>query len=149
MRLFTGPGLPAARSTSTIAEKAQKSSTKWVKPAKKYGLHLCWHNHNKEFQPMEEGLPFDYLMQNTNAELVSCEMDIYWVRKGGADPLTMMKRYPGRNQNSACKRYGSRRSDGFCMPGRRHYQLCYLFREAQNQGIEHYFVERDNVQDGL
>jgi hypothetical protein len=84
-------------------KKSADILNKMGESCRKSGLHLCWHNHNKEFIPMEEGLPFDYLMQHTDPALVSCEMDIYWVRKGGADPLTMMKRYPGRNQNTACE----------------------------------------------
>ena len=30
------------------------------------GLKFCWHNHDKEFIPMEKGLPFDFLMDNTD-----------------------------------------------------------------------------------
>ncbi|NJK94774.1 MAG: twin-arginine translocation signal domain-containing protein [Bacteroidetes bacterium] len=58
---------------------------------KESGLTFCWHNHDKEFIAMEEGMPFDYLMKNTDPSLVYCEMDIYWVKKGGADPLQILK----------------------------------------------------------
>ena len=50
--------------------------------AKNQGLRFLWHNHDNEFREMEEGLPFDYLMENTDSKLVNCEMDIYWVKKG-------------------------------------------------------------------
>ncbi|MDX1640666.1 MAG: sugar phosphate isomerase/epimerase, partial [Balneolaceae bacterium] len=63
---------------------------------KNRGLQLCWHNHADEFVPMEDGLPFDYLMQNTDENLVQCELDIYWVTKGGANPVEILRRYPGR-----------------------------------------------------
>ena len=63
---------------------------------KKQGLILCWHNHNKEFIAMEEGLPFDYLMNHTDKNLVKCEIDIYWTQKGGADPVNILKKYKDR-----------------------------------------------------
>jgi len=63
------------------------------KLCKDNGLVLCWHNHDKEFLPMESGLPFDFLMNNTDKSLVYCELDIYWVKKGGGDPLEVMQKY--------------------------------------------------------
>ena len=45
---------------------------------------------------MEEGKPFDYLMAHTEKDLVSAEMDIYWVAKGEADPLEVLKKHEGR-----------------------------------------------------
>jgi sugar phosphate isomerase/epimerase len=129
--------------------KSAEILNKMGETCKKYGLHLCWHNHNKEFISMEEGLPFDYLMQHTDPQLVSCEMDIYWVRKGGADPLTMMKRYAGRIKILHVKDMAPGDEMDFACPGDGIINFAPLFREAVNQGIEHYFVERDNVQDGL
>ena len=61
------------------------------------GLTLCWHNHDKEFISMGEGFPFDFLMNHTDPALVKCEMDVYWVKKGGGDPLALMKKYKNRS----------------------------------------------------
>ena len=35
-------------------------------------------------------------MTETDPALVSFEMDIYWAVNGGADPLALLARYPGR-----------------------------------------------------
>lgn len=130
-------------------KKSAEILNKMGETCQKHGLKLCWHNHDKEFIPMEEGLPFDYLMQYTIPELVFCEMDIYWVRKGGADPYTMLKRYPGRIKILHVKDMAPGPDMDFACPGQGIIQFGPLFREAQNQGIEHYFVERDNVTNGL
>lgn len=115
--------------------------------AKRNDLTLLWHNHDLEFHEMEEGLPFDYLMENTDPGLVQCEMDIYWVKKGGGDPLEVLKKYAGRIPVLHVKDMAP---DGdFICPGRGIIDFAPIFREAQKQGIKHYFVERDNEPDGM
>lgn len=113
------------------------------------GLVLCWHNHNKEFAAMETGLPFDYLMDNTDKSLVYCELDLYWVKKGGGDPLEVLKKYPGRFPILHVKDMASGSAMDFECPGSGIIDFSSLFREAEKQGIKHYMVERDNVPDGL
>jgi len=113
------------------------------------GLPLCWHNHDKEFAAMEEGMPFDYLMKNTDEDLVKCELDIYWVAKGGADPLEVLKKYNGRIKILHVKDMAPGAEKDFECPGSGIIDFPIIFKEAVNQGVEHYFVERDNVPDGM
>jgi sugar phosphate isomerase/epimerase len=119
------------------------------KLCKNHGQVLCWHNHNMEFTPMETGLPFDYLMENTDRNLVFCELDLYWVKKGGVDPLTVMKKYPGRFPILHVKDMAPGDAKDFECPGSGIIDFPVLFREAHNQGIKHFMVERDNVPDGI
>ena len=113
------------------------------------GLVFCWHNHDKEFTPMEAGLPFDFLMNNTDSELVKCELDLYWVKKGGGDPLSALKMYPGRSPILHVKDMAPGPAMDFECPGNGIINFPSLFREAERQGIKHYMVERDNVPDGI
>ena len=117
--------------------------------AKAAGLKLLWHNHDKEFLEMENGFPFDYIMQNTDPETVNCEMDIYWVKKGGGDPLKMLKKYQGRIPILHVKDMASGPKQDFICPGSGIIDFAPLFKEAQKQHIEHYIVERDGEPDGL
>ena len=113
------------------------------------GLQLLWHNHDKEFHAMEEGLPFDYIMNHTDPKTVQCEMDIYWVKKGGGDPLEMLKKYAGRIPVLHVKDMAEGSAQDFICPGRGIIDFKPIFAEAKKQGIEHYFVERDNEPDGI
>lgn len=117
--------------------------------AKASGLKLLWHNHDKEFHKMETGLPFDFIMQNTDPKLVKCEMDIYWVKKGGGDPLEMLKKYAGRIPILHVKDMAPGPEQDFSCPGSGIIDFKPIFKEAQKQGIEHYIVERDNEPDGI
>ncbi len=119
------------------------------KVCKDNGLVLCWHNHNKEFAQMETGLPFDYLMNNTDRNLVFCELDLYWVKKGGVDPLEVMKKYSGRFPILHVKDMAPGDATDFECPGSGIIDFPSLFSEAEKQAIKHYMVERDNVPDGL
>ena len=116
---------------------------------KKKDLVLCWHNHNKEFTAMEKGLPFDYLMNNTDKSLVKCELDIYWVQKGGADPVNVLKKYKGRYPILHVKDMAPGPEQDFTCPGSGIIDFPSVFSESADQGIMHYYVERDNVVDGL
>ncbi len=117
--------------------------------AKANGLQLLWHNHDNEFHKMEEGFPFDYLMNHTDPKLVQCEMDIYWVKKGGGDPLAMLKKYNGRIPILHVKDMAPGADEDFICPGSGIIDFAPIFKEANKQGIEHYIVERDNEPDGI
>lgn len=113
------------------------------------GLEFSWHNHDKEFIPMDEGLPFDFLMNNTDPGLVKCELDIYWAAKGGANPVEIMKKYSGRFNILHIKDMASGTTMDFECPGNGIIDFRPVFREAYSQGIQHFMVERDNVTDGI
>jgi sugar phosphate isomerase/epimerase len=117
---------------------------------RKAGLRFCWHNHDKEFlKDTGEGLPFDLLMEYTDPELVSVELDIYWAKKGGSDSLELLKKYPGRYTILHVKDMNNETDKDFACPGAGIIDFAPVFQEAMNQGVRHYIVERDNEKDGI
>lgn len=66
------------------------------KRAKAEGLRIAYHNHDLEFEKVDGVSPYERLLQQTDPALVTMQMDIYWVKKGGAEPLDLLRRYPGR-----------------------------------------------------
>jgi len=142
---WTGGGPFMLEDCKRSAEKLNKMG----EICHKKGLTLCWHNHDKEFAAMEDGLPFDYLMNNTDKDLVKCELDLYWVAKGGADPLSVLKKYNGRVSILHVKDMAAGAEKDFECPGSGIIDFPSIFKESMSQGIEHYFVERDNCVDGL
>lgn len=61
------------------------------------GQKFAWHNHHKEFHPLPDGkLPFDIIMENTDKDLVNLELDIFWVKHAGRDPVKIMEQYGER-----------------------------------------------------
>jgi sugar phosphate isomerase/epimerase len=117
--------------------------------AKSHGLILCWHNHDGEFAGMGESTSFDYLMTHTDPDLVKCQLDIYWTQKGGADPVEVLQRYSGRYPMLHVKDMAPGEEMDFACPGSGIIDWPSVFAEAHEQGIRHYFVERDNEPDGI
>ncbi len=117
---------------------------------KKRGLTLCWHNHDLEFRATKEGIiPFDFLMEHTDRELVKCELDIYWARKGGARPVEILKKYMGRYPLLHIKDMAPGDEQDFACPGNGIIDFQEVLSEAIKQDIKHFFVEKDNAQDGM
>src|SRR5207249_3642812 len=74
------------------AERLNRAGTE----AKAAGLQFAYHNHDFEFAPLEGKLPYDVLLAETDPKLVQLEVDLYWITKGGQDPLAYFARWPGR-----------------------------------------------------
>jgi sugar phosphate isomerase/epimerase len=60
------------------------------------GVTFMYHCHGYEFVPGPGGTLFDTLAARTNPDLVKFEMDVFWAVRGGADPVALLGKYPGR-----------------------------------------------------
>lgn len=63
---------------------------------KQRGLQFGYHNHDYEFNTVDGQIPFDILITNTDKDLVTFEIDLYWIKKGGKSALDYFNKYPGR-----------------------------------------------------
>ena len=77
-------------------KKVAEAFNKAGEACNKLGLKFGYHNHEYEFETVDNTVLFDVLMDNTTAELVHMELDLGWVIIGGKDPLDYFKKYPGR-----------------------------------------------------
>jgi sugar phosphate isomerase/epimerase len=63
------------------------------------GIQFFYHTHGYEFRAVSEGASetfFDQLVRETKPELVSFEMDVFWVFLPGVDPAKLLAKYPDR-----------------------------------------------------
>ncbi len=60
----------------------------------KEGITLTYHPHGYEFAQTGSGTPMDHMLQNSKH--FQFNMDVYWVKMGGGDPLAIMKKNPGK-----------------------------------------------------
>lgn len=61
------------------------------------GLRFAYHCHGYEFREAEGGgTLFDRFMENTEPGVVDVEMDVFWVKWPGFDPVALIEKYPGR-----------------------------------------------------
>ena len=61
----------------------------------KEGIKLCYHNHDKEFFIMYDGVRLiDHMMQRT--QFLWLEADVAWITAGGEKPVRFLKQYAKR-----------------------------------------------------
>lgn len=66
--------------------------------ANKRGLKFGYHNHSIEFAlvPGTEQMYWDFLIANTDPDKVFFQMDVFWTKFGGQDPVEQLRKYPDR-----------------------------------------------------
>lgn len=88
--------LPEERNPESYQELAQFFK-KIGKQLNEEGLVLCYHNHDFELEKMPNGQTvLDYLYDQTNPAHLQAELDLYWLKKAGEDPVNWIKRYHNR-----------------------------------------------------
>ncbi|MDO5571109.1 MAG: sugar phosphate isomerase/epimerase [Bacteroidales bacterium] len=67
------------------------------KKCKEVGILYGYHNHNHEFEKIEDKeVMLDYMLEHTNPDYVFFEMDVYWTVMGKSNPVDYFNKYPGR-----------------------------------------------------
>ncbi len=56
------------------------------------GIKLCYHNHAFEFEPMDGKVPYDVLIDETDADKLHFELDVFWSSLAGHEPLPLMEK---------------------------------------------------------
>lgn len=107
------------------------------------GLRLGYHNHDFELGAMGGSVPLDLLFDRTDPNLVVFELDLYWVTKGGADPLTYFSRYPGRVHLVHVKDSAGAPEHRQVDVGKGTIDFGKILSRREQAGIRHVFVEQD------
>jgi sugar phosphate isomerase/epimerase len=98
------------------------------------GLVFGYHNHSFEFKTLDDGqVLYDYMIQNTTAD-VAFQMDMFWVKEGGGDPVAYLNKYAGRFPVLHIKD-----DDIIGASGKIDFEP--IFNAAYAQGMQDYYVE--------
>ena len=73
-----------------------------AKNLKTDGLYTGYHNHTHEFQKDGDKTYWDLFAERTTADVV-LQQDVGWTTTAGADPVALIRKYPGRHQIIHCK----------------------------------------------
>jgi sugar phosphate isomerase/epimerase len=63
--------------------------------ARAHGLQVGYHNHWFEYQPVENRIPVDVMLEQLDPD-VFFEVDVYWVQTAGLDPAQVVRRLGAR-----------------------------------------------------
>jgi len=116
----------------------------------KNGIRFAYHNHAYSFKPFSGMIPQDFMMENTDPELVDHEMDIYWVVTGGADPIEYLDKYPNRfklcHVKDRSKDAGDERQAS-CNLGTGIIDFPSILKRANERGMEYFIMEQERYDD--
>ena len=137
----------------TLAQKTVADFNNFGQKLKENGLTFCYHNHGFEFLPYQNGTYFDYIVQNTNPDYVSFEMDILWVFHPGQDPAALLKKYPTRFRLMHVKDLkkgvkgdfsGGTPVENDVTLGTGQLDLPKIMKAARKTKIKHYYIEDES-----
>jgi sugar phosphate isomerase/epimerase len=116
---------------------------KAAEACKKAGLEFGYHNHDFEFFTIDGKMPFDVLLAETDKRLVKMELDLYWVKKGKQDALSIMSKNPGRIVAFHVKDMDNTPKGFFTEVGRGTINFKEIFAQSKKAGVKYFIVEQD------
>ncbi len=139
----------------TVAAHANQAAAM----ANQVGIQLSYHNHNFEFAPLEGGKRgYDIFIDEFSPEM-KFEVDVFWVKAGGVDPVTLIKKLSGRVSQLHLKdlKDGLRLptysagvpNDAFQELGDGIIAMEPIIVAAKTAGVAHCHVEQDQSPDPL
>ena len=125
------------------------------KTLKENGLSFCYHPHGYEFREYAEGKGtlFEYMMEKTNHTYVNYQMDVFWIKNPGQDPVALLKKYPTRWKMLHLKDRkigtpnnpnGRQDVETNVVLGTGDVGIAEIMKTAKQLGIKHYFIEDES-----
>lgn len=111
---------------------------------KKAGVQFAYHNHTSEFDEVEGHRPFDYILSNTDKDLVKMELDLAWATKAKQDPVELFKLHPGRYPLWHVKDLDKNTMNP-AEVGTGIVSFKRIFDNAKESGMKYFFVEQDGA----
>ncbi|HXS55069.1 MAG TPA: sugar phosphate isomerase/epimerase [Hanamia sp.] len=111
---------------------------------KKNGVQFAYHNHVTEFDEIDGHRPFDYILNNTDKDLVKMELDLGWATKAKQDPIELFKLHPGRYPLWHVKDLDKTTMQPTEV-GKGVVDFKRIFDNAKESGMKYFFVEQDGA----
>lgn len=105
---------------------------------------LCYHHHSLEFARYESATVLDHIVKTLEPDLLSIELDTYWVQHGGGSPDRWCSRLAGRLPILHLKDYGSAGGTPVMTEiGRGNLDWNAILSSAESAGCSWFVVEQD------
>ncbi|WP_162528393.1 sugar phosphate isomerase/epimerase [Novosphingobium sp. BW1] len=113
------------------------------------GLRLAYHNHNAEFEPVDDTTGWEILVRETDPALVDFEIDAGWVAAAGLDPVALVSSLRGRVRQMHVKDIKAQVSPNFAFVqdpaeiGAGIIDWKALLPAAYRAGVRNFYVEQE------
>jgi sugar phosphate isomerase/epimerase len=146
LRADTTPGLDKYRAYADLINRAGEK-------AKVVGLErFLYHLQPTDFATIDGTTPFELIMDRMDKSLCALNMDVYWVRLAGFDPVELLHKYAGRVPHVHMKDQPAglpvvydeppgRNIDNFLDLGQGRIDWAAVIKAGMATGVEHFCVE--------
>ena len=102
---------------------------------------------------IRDGTLFDYMMEKLDKRYVYLELDVFWIKQAGQDPLELLKKYASRFvlMHLKDRKIGTPNTDNGhgdlesnVVLGSGDVGIAEIMKEAKRLGIKHYFIEDES-----
>ena len=111
----------------------------------KRGMELAYHNHSFEFEKFNGQTGFDILYNNSDPKLVKAELDVYWLKHGGQDPVEIINRFGKRTLLLHLKDMAPGADRKFAPVGEGILDFKAILDAASKNGVKYGAVEQDDT----
>ena len=136
-----------------LPEERRQSRDDWLELAsilddvgarcREEGLRLSYHNHSFEFVEFDGTYALDLLLGACSEENVASELDTYWVKHGGADPVSYIDKYAGRIEILHAKDMAPGEEQAFTEIGNGILDWEAILEAAERADVDYVCVEQD------
>ncbi|MGH7179301.1 MAG: sugar phosphate isomerase/epimerase family protein [Tepidisphaeraceae bacterium] len=140
-----------------IDEARRQDATQWTLIAKLLGMlgqacterdfTLAYHNHEFEFRMFGGKTALEIILAETDPQLVKIELDVYWTRFAGHDPVQWIRRLGARAPMLHLKDLAAGEEKRFAPIGQGTIDFKGILREASRTGVQWLIVEQDDCYD--
>ena len=108
------------------------------------GFRMSYHNHNFEFDTDINGQSaLEFLLEPSPENKILAEIDVYWVKKAGLDPLAFIQAYSHRMPLIHLKDMTKDSDQTFAELGTGSINFAPILEWGERSGVEWYIVEQD------
>jgi sugar phosphate isomerase/epimerase len=112
------------------------------------GIELAYHNHAFEFErKYGDKYGYDILFENTQRHLVKAEIDVYWMKAGGVDPIAYINKFADRVRLLHLKDMADGADKKFAPVGTGTIDYKAVLTAAEKNEVRWGFVEQDKTYD--
>jgi sugar phosphate isomerase/epimerase len=118
------------------------------------GITFCYHAHGYEFRPHEDGTLFDLMAKKMDPKYANFEMDVFWVKHPGQDPVALLKKYPNRfplmhlkdrRPGTEGNQFGTADDETNVVLGSGDVGIAEIMKIARQYGVKHFFIEDESM----
>jgi sugar phosphate isomerase/epimerase len=141
-----------------MADTRRKDASGWLQVAESMnkigqavvgrGLNFGYHNHSFEFQTFDNGKTgMEILFEHTDPRLVKAELDLFWVKHGGQDPVGYLNQLGGRTILVHLKDMAAGADRKFAPVGTGTIDFKPIIDACRKHGVQWGIVEQDSTYD--